>query len=554
MPNKLEEHFDFGLAHSTNSHLNNIISVEDAVTKQYDYIIVGGGGAGCVAAYTLAEKYPTKQILLIEAGSSYPHSRNNAGMVYDGGINMPGNTFEWWDSRILGGGTAQNAMHFWGIPLWWIKYVNTKYNTNFHEFQIAEATTWIQDKLSVPNIVRPEEPLNDINSRKFKKQFPNLKYPFEEKEWEMASGGGSISTHDKFAFHSGRNVSQGFCSKLESRYINGNRASGQTLVQSKLFTNLSIVTNIQIQKIHFEGKMARKVVGKKLVEGQFFASDTTTTDAGFILKEGGELVLTCGTYRTPELLQKSGIGPAQLLNEFNIPIISENEGVGKNFWSSIYIDNSFNYTFNTKVSINFSTVLDTFSLMANKINDNKLYTIKQCYTTTDGTTFFGNQFECFTDCVKGQVNFNGTIHPTVNYGYEFSDENLTSYVKDMIDSMQMFTEQTSDIMISNQQTMSQLVRENIVSSLADTLEAEPNYKWRDHQPLVDIMKNKAMTVHYDSIHNGGTMSSAIDYNTFKVKNLNNVTVCDLSVIPCPVTGNTAGSALTIGRYVAQYIL
>lgn len=37
---------------------------------KYDYVIVGGGTAGCVVASRLAEYLPRKNILLVEAGPS----------------------------------------------------------------------------------------------------------------------------------------------------------------------------------------------------------------------------------------------------------------------------------------------------------------------------------------------------------------------------------------------------------------------------------------------------------------------------------------------------
>jgi choline dehydrogenase-like flavoprotein len=44
------------------------LSVADV--NQYDYVVVGGGTAGCVVGSRLAEYLPDKKILLIEAGPS----------------------------------------------------------------------------------------------------------------------------------------------------------------------------------------------------------------------------------------------------------------------------------------------------------------------------------------------------------------------------------------------------------------------------------------------------------------------------------------------------
>ena len=48
------------------------------------------------------------------------------------------------------------------------------------------------------------------------------------------------------------------------------------------------------------------------------------------LAEGGEVLLAAGAVHTPQILQLSGIGPKQALQEQGIPVVADVAGVGEN--------------------------------------------------------------------------------------------------------------------------------------------------------------------------------------------------------------------------------
>ncbi|HSX88379.1 MAG TPA: choline dehydrogenase, partial [Pseudomonas sp.] len=91
------------------------------------------------------------------------------------------------------------------------------------------------------------------------------------------------------------------------------------LDQAKGRPNLSIVTHALTDRILFDGKRA---IGVDYLHGD---SNTPTT-----VRARREVLLCSGAIASPQILQRSGVGPAALLRDLDIPVVHDLPGVGQN--------------------------------------------------------------------------------------------------------------------------------------------------------------------------------------------------------------------------------
>lgn len=61
----------------------------------------------------------------------------------------------------------------------------------------------------------------------------------------------------------------------------------------------------------------------------------------YTIKASKEVILSAGSFKSPQLLMVSGIGPKATLEEHNIPIVNALEGVGQNMWDHIMFGPSY---------------------------------------------------------------------------------------------------------------------------------------------------------------------------------------------------------------------
>jgi len=89
---------------------------------------------------------------------------------------------------------------------------------------------------------------------------------------------------------------------------------------AKSRSNLEIRTNAQAMTILFDGKRATGVRYMRNRE----------KGAARDVRARREVIICCGAFNTPKLLQLSGIGPGQFLQEIGVPVVHDLPGVGEN--------------------------------------------------------------------------------------------------------------------------------------------------------------------------------------------------------------------------------
>ena len=97
--------------------------------------------------------------------------------------------------------------------------------------------------------------------------------------------------------------------------------------------NLIIQPHSLVTRVLFDGTRA---IGVEYLEGQsLYRADSRAPRSGpeparKQLRASREVILSAGAFNTPQLLMLSGIGPADELSRFNIPVIADRPGVGRN--------------------------------------------------------------------------------------------------------------------------------------------------------------------------------------------------------------------------------
>ncbi|KAK4621828.1 GMC-type oxidoreductase acuG [Fulvia fulva] len=295
-----------------------------ANTQTYGYIIAGGGTAGCVIASRLKRARPELSIAIIERG---PDERNHPLVLNPLGVSqlrdigldsiyptepqsyLNDRRIELHAGNILSGSSAVN----YGV---WMRGDRKDYD---HWADLIGDPQWGYEGL-FPYFKRCEshyDPEGDRSQHGFNgplKSFAGREYPLRG---QFLDGFKHLGMHEIKDANAGSPLG---ISPYTENWSPKRQPSGLAYDLS----GVDVVTGATIKRVLLEKRAGRSPVatGVELEDGRQ-------------IKASREVVLSCGTFRTPQVLMLSGIGSPADLNKVGIQSIVEVPDVGKNLWDHL---------------------------------------------------------------------------------------------------------------------------------------------------------------------------------------------------------------------------
>ncbi|TDH34915.1 choline dehydrogenase [Pseudohoeflea suaedae] len=316
----------------------------------FDYVIIGGGSAGCLLANRLSRD-PSHRVLLLEAGKkdNYLWIHVPVGYLYcignprtdwlyntepDAGLN--GRQLRYPRGKTLGGCSSINGMIYMrGQARDYDRWAALTGDDGWSWENVVPAFKAHEDHYRLDD---DEDPQTGDNSRfsdlhghggEWRIEKQRLRWDVLDAFAEAAVQAGVRRTAD---FNAGDNEGVG--------YFEVNQKAGWRWNTAKAFLrpvlkrpNLTVWTEAQVEKL----VIATGADGARMCKGARVRRAGSVVD----VEARKELILSAGAIGSPAILQLSGIGPAQHLREKGVDIVADIPGVGENLQDHLQIRSVF---------------------------------------------------------------------------------------------------------------------------------------------------------------------------------------------------------------------
>ena len=544
----------------------------------FDYVIIGGGTAGCLLANRLSAE-PNNRVLLLEAGKtdSYPWIHIPVGYLYcignprtdwmyhtepDAGLNNRVQRYP--RGRVLGGCSSINGMIYmrgqardydaWakitGDDSWSWQNALADFKAHENHYRLDQSA----------------DPITGNNSR-----FSDMHG--SGGEWRVEKQRLSWDVLDSFAdaaeqagiekiddFNAGDNAGVG--------YFDVNQRSGWRWSSSKAFLrpargrpNLTIWTEAQAQKLTWS----------TADNGQPRCSGLSLSRAGQTVQvtANREVILSAGAINSPQILQLSGIGPADLLRSHGIEVIRD-APVGENLQDHLQIRAVFKVngtqTLNTLANSLFGRLKIGAEYLLNRSGPMSMSPSQLgAFTRSDparphanleyhvqplSLEAFGEDLHDFPAITVSVCNLN----PTSRGQVQISSANFQDPPKIMPNYLT--TAEDRQVAADSLRQARKIMAQPAMQVYAPE-ELKPGVQHQSDEELARLAGDIANTI----FHPVGTVKmgqmddpSAVLDPHLRVKGVQGLRVVDASVMPTITSGNTNAPAIMIGEKAADLIL
>ncbi|WP_034303319.1 GMC family oxidoreductase [Herbaspirillum sp. RV1423] len=303
---------------------------------KYDYIIVGGGTAGCVLANRLSRDRDVK-VLLIEAGAKddyiwihipvgYLYCINNprTDWLYrtEADVGLNGRSLIYPRGKVLGGCSSINGMIY-------MRGQERDYN---EWAQLTGDDSWRWDQV-LPLFKKSEDHYK--GGDQFHGVGGEWRVEKQRLSWEILDAfrdaAAEVGIPKIDDFNRGDNEGSSYFDVNQKRGIRWN-ASKAFLKPAMKTGNLDIMTGSHVKRL----RIAQTENGPVCTGVEFSGGGKE-----WYAESACETILAAGAVGSPHILQLSGIGSAALLQRHQIPVVKELPGVGENLQDHLQIRMAF---------------------------------------------------------------------------------------------------------------------------------------------------------------------------------------------------------------------